>query len=223
MKTSLRNSIIIVFALIFLGVGLFTHYILEKISIGVEWTPSKSQTVKYPKKYVKPFAVIRYIGISPLEIPEAEVKLTYPRTMRRNETKEVKLEHTFVDKSRINKELPSLVAKLYSSAFDVAPLEQIKKTQLPNVLSTITWIITPKNEGKHLLMLSLSYSEENNFGFRDKTFKLVVRVLTIWGVSGLTYYILRGVLIFIGFVIVYPLFVDWVRKLISRIKAKVKS
>jgi len=118
---------------------------------------------------------------------------------------------------------------LVSAAFEIEPkgmIELEKGTKLP---IEMTWSITSKLKGEHSLVLNLSdlieKKDEQNIiktttiingdksrNINYKQIVLPIHVKTIWGVDETTVTILKFLVIFLAFVLMYPLFLGFIKR-----------
>lgn len=119
---------------------------------------------------------------------------------------------------------------LNSSGFEISPSTRQTISKSNNLPAELRWTITPKSEGEHLLLLKLPEAHElapdylisklcytlNGISqaVGDTSFyELPLTVGTAWGVSKTVEDSVRAFLALIGFILLYPLFLDfWKRR-----------
>ena len=164
------------------------------------------------------------------------VQISYPIEMRENETTSVDIS---LDVSMSMNDSPLLSlsqvnlpyegsATLESAGFDIAPEGDVEKYGVPPLL--FAWTIRPKSEGKHILLMNIAGLHEGGSvkvldqsltinGSRSPQenvdlLKLPVTVLTVWGISRITFELGSGIVALIGFLLTYPLLVDLLRRFV---------
>jgi len=167
-----------------------------------------------------------------------KIDLSYHREMKEDETREIKIEYdATISRTDTNGRIdtirqPSTTSfsiKLSSSAFTIAPEKKITKKEGTDFPTQFLWTITPQQSGSHLLIidltevLSIEYMENPAFFelftingnsedlIKSRTQTLPVKVYTPLGISkaASSWIMYLGGLI--GFVLMYPLFIDWVK------------
>ncbi len=118
--------------------------------------------------------------------------------------------------------------RLTSSGFDIAPDQEISKPPGTRLPTEYAWTISPRREGEHNLLLDLSgfigplqenqqlesvlTVNERSVVFGDtQVLRLDVIVKTPWGVDGTTLTLIRAFFALLGFVLVYPVVVEWIK------------
>lgn len=158
------------------------------------------------------------------------VQVAYPEELRENEATSVELRY---DEERAPGELPSPItaaAELSSPAFEISPAQRIERKGVPPL--TFTWVIKPEAEGRYALLLDLDALRQRNavevvgervtLNGRQVTMPegdallLQTRVFTVWGITGKTFGALRGGVGFLGFVLMYPLWIPWLQRHLRR-------
>ena len=164
-----------------------------------------------------------------------EIGLSYQEKMKETETLEVRIEYdrtiTIVDtngKSDRTRQpsTKSFSIKLSSSAFEIAPQDKIIKKEGTDFPTQFLWTITPQQPGEHLLRIDLTEVLSTEYVgdpayfqlftvngdsmdiTKWRTLTLPVKVYTYLCISKATIY-LGG---FIGYVLMHPFFIDWIRK-----------
>ncbi|MCZ6623535.1 MAG: hypothetical protein O7B35_04795 [Deltaproteobacteria bacterium] len=169
-------------------------------------------------------------------------RLTCPANVKINETFTINLQHDrqfFTVDEHGNRTDYTVSypagkgASLSSSAFNIAPSERIAK-ESKSLPAHFVWTATPKSEGKHLLVLSISelfYHQESDpadryYKIRNKliingteeartdldSVTVPVSVYTIWGISETTYQLLKWGVGAVIFVVTYPLLLTFLKR-----------
>lgn len=182
-----------------------------------------------------------------------EIIINYPKKIKRNESKEISVElissgrESFAGnvismrKNRIDTINHDLVLKLFSSAFDISPNEEIKKQKGSPFPLIWSWVISPKKEGTQYAILDFndldfhSYKEKiiqrefkgaeisatilmNGIEVKSSTIKdfikqdLKIEVLTIEGIGITSFTYIKYILLLIGSLLMYPAISEIVQK-----------
>jgi len=175
-----------------------------------------------------------------------KIIINYPKKIKRNESKEISVElissgrESFAesDMMRMRNDRTDtinhdLILKLFSSAFDISPNEEIKKQKGSPFPLIWSWIISPKKEGTQYAILDFSdldfhsYKEKilqresggaeisasiliNGIEVKSTTIKdfikqdLKIEVLTIEGIGITSFTYIKYFLLLIGSLLMYP-------------------
>ena len=156
-----------------------------------------------------------------------DLKVTYPEEIRENEAPSVELRY---DEERgLTGEPPGEITAavaLSSPAFQITPGEPIRRSGVPPF--TFAWVVQPKAEGRYALLLDLGdLLQRDSLEVLDdkvtlngqavhledaRSLVLHVRVFTVWGISRTTFEALRAGGGILGFILTYPLWIQWVRR-----------
>ncbi len=121
---------------------------------------------------------------------------------------------------------PGLAARLSGPNFEIKPAELQKVPLTRDGKTKLSWLMQPKKTGQHHLLLDISQLVRQRGGFlsyfaaheiegpnanrllestADAVIDLPIRVLTIWGISDRNFFLLRGLIGLIAFILATPL------------------
>ena len=167
-----------------------------------------------------------------------EIGLSYQEKIKENETHEVKIEYDVtISRTDTNGKIDttrqpstkSFSIELSSSAFKIAPQDKLKKEEGTVFPAQFLWTITPQQSGEHLLRIDLTEVLSTEYVgdpayvqlftvngtpmdvTKWRTLTLPVTVHTYLGISKAAFSWIMYLGGLIGFVLMYPLFIDWVR------------
>lgn len=161
------------------------------------------------------------------------ISVRHPSEMRINESRTVEL--TFdaalrdgdreIPLGRLGAEVEA-TASLSATSFEIAPGSTIERRRIPPL--ALRWTIAPTTEGAHELILDASdllgpdvprpdrrtvlVNGREATGFDAELIPLRVRVFTPWGISRNLFHGLQGALGLVGFILMYPLWIEGMRR-----------
>lgn len=119
--------------------------------------------------------------------------------------------------------------ELSSATFKIVPSPRISRSGTPPFV--YTWVVTPQSLGRHALLVDIAQLLDRDSidvledvvtlngkalaTANATSLALPVRVLTEWGISGRTFNLLRAAVGLLGFILTYPLWIQWVRRLLG--------
>ena len=190
--------------------SVFTIFTLEIFGYGIPWVATKwdlEPLIKIASAEKVPDNAVP---------PEPQIQVGNPATLNITETKPILLIFDWLGPTKITSPVK---ARLESPAFDIVPKDfQEQSFSHPTIY---TWIVTPKKEGKHILRLDIDYdalwpptinNQTHQTSLKQNWVKLIhVNVLTILGISPRTYEIVRIVVGFLSFLLLYPILIDGIK------------
>lgn len=200
--------------ILLLILSVYSNSILNRLGYELSW-----EIGKYSEHS---FAYVLDVTPSGEPIPpEPKITIGHPKSALITESSGINLKF----------EWPSIIpltspvsARIVSSSFDVAPPDKITY-DVVNVAPTLfSWVVTPRKEGSHLLLLEVEYSikwqddkkQKPISKIQNRTYPINIYVLTILGISPLLFYIIKTSGIVISFVLLYPLVPDQLKERIRR-------
>lgn len=131
--------------------------------------------------------------------------------------------------------------ELHSSGFKISPSTKIQKTSMTELPTLFVWTIKPESEGDHTLVLDISQlirrttkdtlSLENRLIVNEQEKKLddygilsfPVTVFTFWGISRKVYAVIRNIFLLMGFILMYPILLEWLKRCLLLNNSDTKS
>lgn len=119
--------------------------------------------------------------------------------------------------------------ELHSSGFKISPSTKIKKASMTELPTLFLWTIKPESEGDHTIILDISELIrlatkdsilENNLmvnGQKNEldyygSIRFPIRVFTFWGISRKAYGLTKNIILFCGFILMYPVLHEWLKR-----------
>lgn len=119
------------------------------------------------------------------------------------------------------------VIELGASSFDVYPTSGIAIGKGKKLPLQLKWTVSARKTGEHNLILNISQLMNNMGIVEDSAFKIngmefhlpssgevsiPITVLTEWGITERTQFVIQCILSLVAFVLMWPVFISWIEK-----------
>ncbi len=197
--------------IIILLISIFSKNILLLLGYGLPWTIGQYQEMSQIK--------LMHATIEPVkELPKPIITIGRPESMQENQSTSISLKFEWKSDTPI---ISPISAKLVSTSFRVEPKDS-RKQELVDVGPTFfNWVVTPNAQGSHNLQIDIQYDIEiadPKKGYVKKNIleseTIDIKVVTIWGVSKLTYDMVHLLFVAISLILMSP----WLYKVFRAIK-----